>query len=304
MVWIGICTIRYDNIKNKKNYLKKMNSVILPITFFVIFSLTFSIAQVSAISLMVNGYDMEYDIEGGSMSSITLDSDFSSLIVDIEATSDGQIQISIPRSLLDAKLGANDDIFFILVDDHEIDFDEPSTDNSTRTLLIPFSKGSAVIEIIGTDVGPKKVIQDTIEESSVVEQVMEKPEIKPQADSSGGCLIATATFGSELAPQVQQLRELRDNKLLQTKSGIGFMNTFNNFYYSFSPYIADYERENSVFKEMVKIIITPMISSLSILNYVDIDSESKVLGYGISLILLNVGMYFAIPAIIIMRIRK
>jgi len=81
-------------------------------------------------------------------------------------------------------------------------------------------------------------------------------------------------------------------------------NSFNDFYYSFSPYIADYERENPVFREIVKIAITPMITSLSILNYVDMDSEAEVLGYGISLILLNVGMYFAIPVIVIMRIRK
>ena len=120
----------------------------------------------------------------------------------------------------------------------------------------------------------------------------------------GGCLIATATYGSELAPQVQQLRELRDNQLLQTESGTSFINTFNDFYYSFSPIIADYERENPIFKEMVKIAITPMISSLSILNYVDMDSEVEVLGYGISLILLNGMMYFGIPAIVIMRIRK
>ena len=122
--------------------------------------------------------------------------------------------------------------------------------------------------------------------------------------SGGGCLIATATYGSELSPQIQQLRELRDNQLLNTESGTSFMNTFNDFYYSFSPIIADYERENPVFKELVKIAITPMISSLSILNYVDMDSEVEVLGYGISLILLNIGMYVGIPAIMIMRIRK
>ena len=55
---------------------------------------------------------------------------------------------------------------------------------------------------------------------------------------------------------------------------------------------------------MVKIAITPMITSLSILNYVDMDSEAEVLGYGISLILLNVGMYFVAPAIVIIGIRK
>ena len=47
-----------------------------------------------------------------------------------------------------------------------------------------------------------------------------------------------------------------------------------------------------------------MISSLSILNYVDMDSESSVLGYGISLILLNIGMYLGIPAAMIIGIRK
>ena len=82
------------------------------------------------------------------------------------------------------------------------------------------------------------------------------------------------------------------------------MTTFNDFYYSFSPIIADYERENPVFREMVKITITPMISSLSLLNYADMDSEVEVLGYGISLILLNVGMYLGIPAVVIIGIRK
>jgi len=120
----------------------------------------------------------------------------------------------------------------------------------------------------------------------------------------GGCLIATATFSSELAPQVQQLREIRDNSLLQTESGRSFMESFNQFYYSFSPSIADLERENPVFKEVVKLTITPLLSSLSLLNYVDLNSESEVLGYGISLILLNVGMYFVLPAIIIHRVRK
>jgi len=55
---------------------------------------------------------------------------------------------------------------------------------------------------------------------------------------------------------------------------------------------------------LVKIAITPMISSLSILNYVDMDSEEQVLGYGISLILLNIGMYVGIPAVVIIGIRK
>ena len=125
-----------------------------------------------------------------------------------------------------------------------------------------------------------------------------------KSSKGGGCLIATATYGSEMASQVQLLREIRDNTLLNTETGTSFMNTFNDVYYTFSPHIADMERENSVFKEMVNLAITPMISSLSILNYVDMDSESEVFGYGISLIILNFGMYLGIPAIVIIGIKK
>ena len=80
------------------------------------------------------------------------------------------------------------------------------------------------------------------------------------------------------------------------------MTSFNQFYYSFSPIIADYERENGFFKEMVKVAITPLLTSLSVLNYADINSEEEMLGYGFSLILLNVGMYFAIPVIAITKL--
>ena len=120
----------------------------------------------------------------------------------------------------------------------------------------------------------------------------------------GGCLIATAAFGSEMAPQVQFLRELRDNTVLQTESGSAFMTGFNQFYYSFSPYIADYERDNPAFKETVKLTLTPLLTSLTLLQYADIDSESEMLGYGIGVILLNIGMYFVAPAVLIVTVRK
>ncbi len=125
-----------------------------------------------------------------------------------------------------------------------------------------------------------------------------------QTENGGGCLIATATYGSELDPQVQQLRELRDNRLLQTESGTVFVSTFNSFYYSFSPTIADYERENPILKDAVKLAITPMIHSLSILSHVDLNSEHAVLGYGISLILLNLGMYVGAPVGIIVGMKR
>ena len=118
----------------------------------------------------------------------------------------------------------------------------------------------------------------------------------------GGCLIATATYGSEMAPQVQLLREIRDTQLMSTDSGVSFMTGFNSLYYSFSPHIADMERESPIFKEMVKIGITPLLSTLSVMSYA--ESESEVLGYGIGVILMNLGMYVAAPAIVIFKTRK
>ena len=163
------------------------------------------------------------------------------------------------------------------------------------------------------------------QETMVVETIDEEPDEEPEPtmtqpicgpgtvlknnvcvaeQKGGGCLIATAAFGSEMAPQVQFLREIRDGTVLQTQSGSTFMAGFNQFYYSFSPAIADYERENIAFKEAVKITITPMLTSLAILNYVDIDSEEEMLGYGIGIILLNIGMYFVAPAVVIFKIRN
>ena len=107
-----------------------------------------------------------------------------------------------------------------------------------------------------------------------------------------------------MAPQVQFLREIRDNTVLQTESGSVFMTGFNQFYYSFSPTVADYERENVIFKEAVKLTLTPLLASLTLLQYTDIDSEHEMLVYGMGLILLNMGMYFIAPAVLITKIRS
>ena len=121
-------------------------------------------------------------------------------------------------------------------------------------------------------------------------------------DSGGGCLIATAAYGSEMSPQVQMLREIRDNQLMNTESGSSFIGAFNSAYYSFSPIIADMEREHPMFKEVVKVAITPMISSLYVME--NAESESEVLGLGLSVIALNLGMYLGLPAAFVIGIRK
>jgi hypothetical protein len=177
-------------------------------------------------------------------------------------------EIIIPRDLFDGE-------FTILLDDKEISVSVNKTERSSVISIVFDGKGDYTIGIT----------------------TMDKYNV-------GGCLIATAAFDSELAPQVQLLREIRDSIVLQTKSGSIFMTGFNQFYYSFSPAVADYERENTTFKEAVKLTLTPLLTSLTLLQYVDIDSESEMLGYGIGIILLNIGMYFVVPTILVMKIRK
>ena len=184
-------------------------------------------------------------------------------------------EIIIPRDLIDGE-------FTVLLDGEEISANVNQT-NSSSVISIEFDeKGKHTLDIIAT-----KYLGVELERSK-----------------GGGCLIATATFGSELAPQVQQLRELRDNTVLQTEAGTLFMTGFNHFYYSFSPAVADYERENPIFKEAVKLTLTPLLISLTSLQYADIDSEFEMLVYGIGIIILNVVMYFIVPTILIMKIRK
>ena len=146
------------------------------------------------------------------------------------------------------------------------------------------------------------VVEEVVEETVVVEEVVEETVVATQESSEegGGCLIATAAYGSELAPQVQMLREIRDNQLMNTESGSAFMTTFNELYYSFSPYIADMERESPVFKEIVKAGLTPMLSTLAIME--NAESESEVLGLGLSVIALNLGMYIGLPAFGIIKV--
>ncbi len=85
---------------------------------------------------------------------------------------------------------------------------------------------------------------------------------QPPPQQPSGCLIATAAFGSELTPQVQYLRNFREQYILSTASGAAFMNAFNSIYYSFSPQVADYERGQPWLQGAVKTGLYPLFGIL------------------------------------------
>jgi hypothetical protein len=182
----------------------------------------------------------------------------------------------------------------------------PLTHTSTGSVTIPveFKEGgehqiTVSIEGILFQPIPLEIVTFT----KIVEDASAQQSDNDQGGEAGGCLIATATHGTELATQVQILREIRED-VIKTDSGTAFMTTFNGIYYLFSPTIADWERQNSVFRGIIKITIIPMLSSLSILDHVDINSEQEMIGYGISVILINIGIYFVIPVLLISKLHK
>ena len=236
-------------------------------------SISYTLRTVTAKNFMVTVDGTNYSVEimtGSQVSNFKPSSDSIMLTVD----DDAPILAIVPTSLLAGP-------YEVQLNGNPIDFKQYYQNSTHSWIRIEPTEGGSIM-IIGT--------------SKITAQISQQPQ--------GGCLIATATYGSELAPQVQQLREFRDNTLLKTESGSIFMSGFNQFYYSFSPTIADWERENPAFKETVKLVITPLVSSLSVLNYVDIDSEAEVLGYGIGIIMMNIGMYFIAPTVAIIHLKK
>jgi len=112
-------------------------------------------------SVAVEGTDflVNYSIRGGKVISIVPSLPDKSLIITIETTNDGELTVTLPRGLIDAKLGSDgmsgeDDSFFVLVDGAEVDFEETTT-SEDRTLTIQFEDGTTEIEIIGTFVIPE-----------------------------------------------------------------------------------------------------------------------------------------------------
>ena len=228
---------------------------------------------------------------------------------DIEAGVPTNFVFTIRDSYTDSPMRLSDYTFVIMQNNEEIhrvsdnaavggDFEKFTfSEDQTGPTVIKFEnirntgqETEFALVVVDKTVGEKKVVEETVVAT------------QESTEEGGGCLIATATYGSEFAPQVQQLREIRDNQLMNTESGSAFMSTFNELYYTFSPTIADMERESPVFKEIVKTGLTPMLSTLAIME--NAESESEVLGLGLSVIALNLGMYIAAPAMMFYGISK
>ena len=126
-----------------------------------------------------------------------------------------------------------------------------------------------------------------------------------ESGKTSGCLITTAAFGSELSPQVQFLRDFRDQKIMNTLAGSNFMQVFNAWYYSFSPYVADYERAQPWLQQTVKTSIYPLIGILQTSEKANssIDGEYGAVVAGLIASSMIGALYFWPFAISVRRVR-
>ena len=103
-----------------------------------------------------------------------------------------------------------------------------------------------------------------------------------------------------MAEQVQKLREIRDGAL-STGTGSAFMSGFNQFYYAFSPAVADLERSNPAFKEAVRVSLQPTLWSLGIMELAESEAQTVLLG---SLVILFNASLVSSPAAAVLAYRR
>jgi len=127
------------------------NSIFLLGFFSILLISSFQFSYGDTGTVLVDSFNVDYNLENGILDTIFLDPDFIELIVTMDTSLDGTAEITIPRSLLDAKFDTSDDVFFVLVDGFETDYAEIDSTSESRTLVIPFFAGDSVIDIIGTD---------------------------------------------------------------------------------------------------------------------------------------------------------
>ena len=188
----------------------------------------------------------------------------------------------------------------------EATYDIYSVKDSVWTLIGSYDSASDTLVLDDVVIEDDAMMEK--EDDAMMEEedgaAMEGEDDSAGPDDGGGCLIATAAYGSELAPQVQFLREIRDDTLLSTASGMSLMTGFNQFYYSFSPAIADLERENAIFRDAVRVTITPGIYALNIMVLADHNSDVSVIAFSLLSIMAVAGIYVVGPALAIREVGR
>jgi streptogramin lyase len=136
----------------------------------------------------------------------------------------------------------------------------PATSTLTISATASSSTGSFTVQVTGTS--------GALSHSANVGVLITMPATTSSTSSTSSaagapvCLIATATYGSQVAPEVQLLRNFRDNSIMKTQAGSSFMVVFNAWYYSFSPGVANYISSHSAERAVMKGVLYPLVGIL------------------------------------------
>ena len=120
---------------------------------FAVFSLVpAAFADSISVDIGESTYEIEYTSNGVELKSATADMDFMSLIFQVEVLDNkGEIEFNFDRDFFDAKLGSEDDGFFVIADGDELSFEE-TKDNSHRIIVFSIDPGTEEIEIVGSQI--------------------------------------------------------------------------------------------------------------------------------------------------------
>jgi len=107
-------------------------------------------------------FDVQYTMKGGIISSMDLNQENLSLVINIATSSDGNLNINLPRDSIDSINNQGEDIDFIVLmyeGNSEIpiqtDFRKVEAADEFRSIDIPVKDGDTKVEIIGTHVVPE-----------------------------------------------------------------------------------------------------------------------------------------------------
>jgi hypothetical protein len=90
----------------------------------------------------------------------------------------------------------------------------------------------------------------------------------PPPSMKQSCVIVTASYGSDLAPEVVYMRYVRDNMIGSTDTGNILVSGWNNFYYSWSPYVANMISHSETLQSTFRILLLPLVAIIHSTAYV------------------------------------
>ena len=182
---------------------------------------------------------------------------------------------------------------------------------ATSTLTVSASPSAALGSFTLAVTGTSGALSHTVDVGVVITTPTTTSSTTSTSSPSPGpvCLIATATYGSQMAPEVQLLRNFRDHAVMDTRAGSSFMILFNAWYYSFSPGVAAYISTHLVARSMMKIVLYPLVGILYITSnlYTATSSypELAILLSGLLASCLIGGFYVGLPlSLLRTRVRR